>query len=475
MKPFAFLIPAILVLGVCFSISGCTSHLSDSPEASAEQVDYFADNGLGNAVAVVQHPAGIYKDGVTYVSYQGSLEDPYVAAYNHTTGEWSGPYKAGVSTMGKDPDRRKKIDNHGKPTMIIDDAGYIHIFYGGHGGMPIHGDNPLGDIHYGENRHSVSKNPLDITSWEDLETIPPFGTYNQAVKMDNGDIYLFYRHGAHRSDWVYQKSSDNGRSFSEPVSFLKHKRRDDLKANDSWYAWAGRGEGDDIIVGYDYHLCWDADAGRDERGHTTERRNLYYMVFDTSNGTWRNVEGEELEIPITREVANEKTLAVNTGDMWVFNGSAHLDAEGNPHLGAHIGEDLGVLKTGGPKRSSHFRWTGEEWVGSWTAGMPFARGDFTVSDSRTVSFLIAYREGTDGLVGWWDSTDGGVSFTKGNVLLKRPNAGFAISSIIQDGHPDARVIVAEKPQGTDFRRMYLLGDNGPVMRAKEDAVLFQHP
>ncbi|MDU0352628.1 hypothetical protein RS130_00690 [Paraglaciecola aquimarina] len=76
-----------------------------------------------------------------------------------------------------------------------------------------HGKNPLGNTHYGRNIHVVSKRPNDITRWEELNTIPVFGTYNQAVKMDNGDIYLFYRHGAHRSDWVYQKSTDHGRTF----------------------------------------------------------------------------------------------------------------------------------------------------------------------------------------------------------------------------------------------------------------------
>jgi len=93
--------------------------------------------------------------------------------------------------------------------MIIDNEGYIHVFFGGHGGLrELHGDNPLGNHHYGENKHVVSKRPLDITEWEELDTIPPFGTYNQVVKMDNGDMYLFYRHGAHRSDWVYHKSTE---------------------------------------------------------------------------------------------------------------------------------------------------------------------------------------------------------------------------------------------------------------------------
>jgi len=194
-------------------IAGCsTAAINSADKANGKKVDHFAENGFGNAVSIVQHPAGIFKDGITYVTYQGPLEDPYIAAYNHETNEWTGPYKAGVSIMGKDPSR--KIDNHGKPSMIIDDAGYIHLFFGGHGGVPdIHGDNPLGNHHYGENKHVVSKRPLDISEWEELDTIPPFGTYNQVIKMDNGDIYLFYRHGAHRSDWVYHVSTDNGRNF----------------------------------------------------------------------------------------------------------------------------------------------------------------------------------------------------------------------------------------------------------------------
>ena len=251
---------SFLVIILSCYLACCSSSTSNglpktapNKENREAKVDHFANNGFGNAVAIVQHPAGIHHQGITYVCYQGPLEDPYVASYNHKTGEWKGPFKAGVSEMGKDPNRKKRIDNHGKPSMIIDDAGYIHITFGGHGGMKKHGKNSLGNHHYGKNLHAVSKKPLDISSWETLDNIPPFGTYNQFIKMDNGDIYLFYRHGAHRSNWVYQKSSDNGRTFSEPVSFLKHKRRTDQAAEDSWYPWITKGQGDDLLVVFDYH------------------------------------------------------------------------------------------------------------------------------------------------------------------------------------------------------------------------------
>ncbi|WP_111977599.1 BNR-4 repeat-containing protein [Algibacillus agarilyticus] len=461
-------------------LTGCSNTEQNQPShnassQNANKVDHFADNAIGNALAVVQHPAGVHLDGITYVSYQGPLEDPYVAAYNHQTDTWQGPFKAGVSALGKDP-KSKKIDNHGKPTMLIDDLGYIHIFFGGHGGTKEHGINELGNIHSGRNAHVVSKNPRDITSWEALDTIPAFGTYNQAVKMDNGDIYLFYRHGAHRSDWVYQKSTDHGRTFAEPVSFLKHKRRHDIQAVDSWYAWVGKGQGDEIIVSFDYHVCWDGKAT--SRGHTTERHNAYYMAFDTQKNTWRNVQGEKLNMPLTREEANAKTLVASTGADWTFNGSAHLDANGYPHIATNIGIDLGQ-KTGGPKQTAYYKWTGTEWVG----GKPInqqtrldnvdARGDFFFNSPEALTFTLGYEDNNDGIIAYWNSTDGGETFTKGKELLRRKNATWALTSIIENAHPDARVIVAAKVKDQDWRKVYLLGDKGPVKRLKADASLIK--
>lgn len=442
---------------------------SSNKESANPRVDHFADNGFGNAVAVVQHPAGIHYQGITYVCFQGPFEDPYVASYNHKTNQWKGPYKAGISEMGKDPSRKKKIDNHGKPSIIIDDAGFIHIAFGGHGGMDKYGENTLGNTHYGKNLHAVSKKPLDISSWETLDNIPVFGTYNQFIKMDNGDIYLFYRHGAHRSNWVYQLSTDNGRTFSEPISFLKHKRRTDQAAEDSWYPYINKGNGDELIVVFDYHLCVDSDAENRGLGHIPERYNLYYMVFDTKTGLWRNVEGDLLNIPLIREEADKKTLVANTDGSWTFQGVIDLDPAGNPHLGIRIGEDIGG-KRSAPKSMRHFRWNGNSWQTSVNTGLPIGGADIEVKSMNEVSLYLESEDKAGmGEVSRWDSFNAGKTFQQANVLIRRDKSRFAISSLIENAHPDARIIVAEKEEGTDFRRMYLLGDSGPVKRSKREA------
>lgn len=461
----------IFKIGLCLICSACTSKKSSNSELnSTSMVGYFADNGFGNAVAVVQHPAGIYHEGITYVCYQGPKEDPYVASYNHKTNEWIGPFKAGISEMGKDPNRPKKIDNHGKPSMLIDDAGFIHITFGGHGGMREHGENTLGNHHYGKNQHVVSKNPLDISSWEKLDNIPPFGTYNQFIKMDNGDIYLFYRHGAHRSNWVYQKSTDNGRTFNEPVSFLKQKRRTDFEAVDSWYPWISRGRGDELILVFDYHFCSDRNVGGEKNVHVPKRYDIYYMVFDTKHNIWKNVEGESLKIPVTRALADEKALVARTGDNWTFQGVVDLDPNGNPHIGMTIGKEAEGGRRSLPKRMHYYRWDGSAWIHSVNSGLPVGNGDIQVTTNQE-SHVYMEEQSKDGFgeVCRWDSHDSGQSFMKSKTFLRKKGANFAISSLIDNAHPDARLIVAERRSGTDYRKMYLLGDKGPVLRSEEGA------
>ena len=466
----------IKTLLICFCFMGCASKTKDAKATSEEKilVDYFADNGFGNSVAIVQHPSGVYHKGITYVCYQGPLEDPYVASYNHETKEWKGPFKAGISTMGKDPNRKKQIDNHGKPAIFIDDADYIHIAFGGHGGTPSDGDNPLGNYHYGKNLHAVSKKPLDISSWETLDNISVFGTYSQFVKMDNGDMYLFYRHGAHRSNWVYQKSTDNGVTFGEPISFLKHKRRTDIFAEDSWYPWVTRGNGDDIIVAFDYHICGDRNNTQDERGHIPERHNLYYMVFNTKTNQWKNVKNEPLTMPLTKELADEKTLVSQIADEWTFQAIVDVDPNGYPHVGVMVGPDVGANRSG-PKRIQHFRWDGQVWLKSDNSSLPKGDGIFDVKSGTEVSLYLESQTNDDvGEISRWESSDAGKSFNKGPVLLSRKNSGFVISSLIDNPHPDARMIVGEKVKGSDFRNMYLLGDNGAVMRNKNEAQVIKN-
>ena len=129
--------------------------------AEHDTVNYFAENGFGRPLHTLQHPSGEYYKGITYLAYQGPQEDPYVCAYNHLTKVWTGPFKAGTSTLGKRPNLKNpgKIDNHGRPALLVDGKGYIHLIFGGHGGDSDLGNNSLGAYGSGKHTHLVSKRP----------------------------------------------------------------------------------------------------------------------------------------------------------------------------------------------------------------------------------------------------------------------------------------------------------------------------
>ncbi len=426
---------------------------------AAEKVDYFTDNGYGNTVSTMQHPAAEYFKGVTYVAYQGPHEDPYVAAYNHEQGTWAGPVQAGVNPMGLSPDQVDPgaLDNHGRPALTVDAQGFIHVIFGGHGGMFVFGENKFGLPGGGRQIHAVTERPGDISSWKILDNVSPFGTYSQWVKLANGDLYLFYRHGSHRSDWVYQKSTDNGRTFAPPVSLLKSKESKDSPAiYDSWYAWFDIGQGDTITASYVYHPCANP-------GHNSHRQNTYYMLMNCHDATWSNVEGEKLTLPVTKESADQHTLILATGKEKSNHGTCHIDSEGYPHLIFRF--------PGGAIR--YFRWTGKAWQKPTTIADEQGGGhdgDFIIDSPTHIRMLLSQAANGTGAIGWWETMDGGLTWKRGKPMFSLPSYTFEPSALVRNGPPEARMLVGGvKDQQTHlYHNMYLIGDQGAVGRPAAD-------
>jgi len=428
----------------------------------AADVAYFADNGYGNPISNLQHPAGEHHQGVTYVAYQGPHEDPYIAAYVHATAQWIGPVQAGVSAMGKSPDQIDpgELDNHGKPALVVDRQGYIHLVFGSHGGDPKYGRNPLGEFFMGTKgkmTHVVSVKPRDISAWRVVDNIPVHGTYNQWVKVPNGDLYLFYRHGGHRSDWVYQKSVDDGRTFAAPVSVLKHKvSAASPTVNDSWYAWFDNGRGDTITASYIYHPCANPK-------HNAHRQNTYYMQLDTQSGQWSNVQGARLTLPVTKESADQLTLIEDTGTVRTTHGTAHVDAAGRPHLVFPAGKDV-----------RYYRWDGKAWqkpVAVGAAGERMHDGDFFVDSPTSVRMLLAQTTEAGHEIAWWNTTDGGLTWLKGAVFMASKERSFNLSAMIRNAHPDAVMLLASRSAAEPhlYRQMHLVGAHGALVRPAAEA------
>ena len=426
----------------------------------AADVDYFADNGFDNSLATMQHPCAEYYNGKTYIAYQGPHEDAYVCVYDHQAKKWQGPVLAGVSPMGNaaDPTSRGEADNHGRPALIVDGQGYVHLIFGGHGGQPSLGKNLFGAPGKGKQTHVVTTRAEDISTWKILDNVDPFGTYSQFVKMDDGDIYLFYRHGSHWSDWVYQKSTDNCRTFAQPVSILKHKtQKADANVHDSWYAWFAKGKGATIVGMYVYHPCLAV-------GHTSRRSNTYYMKMNCGDESWENVSGRTLSVPVTKEHADEMTLVYNSGTARCNHGICAVDDSGAPHL--FFRYDKGQVR--------YTRWLGDAWQEPrpMSADAGSRDGDMIVESPTEVRLLLSgAKQGGGGEACWWSTKDGGKTWSKEGCVISSNTVSYNLGAFVRNFNSEGQVVIEERDPASPnlYRKMFLWGSKGLVGRSAEEA------
>lgn len=418
------------------------------------QTDYFADNGESRAIDPMFNHTGYRYKNKTYIVYEGPSEDPYICSYDHVSGKWEGPVKVGTSLLPDD-------DDHGTPAVVVDDRGYIHVVFGGHGGDPKYADpgdpeywgpNAYGNAVLGRQTHMVSDDPEDITDWTDADDVPPYGTYSHWVKMDDGDIYLFYRHGGHKSDWVYQRSSDDGVTFGDPVPVLEHVHINGDDEVDSWYAWFGKGLGDTIVGTFVYHKerFLSAPTIHDDF-------NCYFMQMDASDHTWKNVSGSSLTIPIPSvSYANSNCLVVDTATGVNRRGVVRVDSSGKPHV---------LMRKGGVSQLQYSRWTGTAWtsivkISDESTGQ---NGDLLVYDSNNVDVLLTGTThktiaGFGGDVVWWITDDGGASWTKDPANIIDASADkWRVSCFVENGIDNAVILANEN-------EIHLYDDFGFVSR-----------
>ena len=427
---------------------------------TADDVPYFADNGFDNSIPQIQHPCGEHYRGKTFVAYQGPHEDAYVCAYDHSCKKWQGPVLAGISALGQaaDPLIHGVSDNHGKPAIIVDTKGYVHLVFGAHGGDPSLGENLFGLPGRGKQTHVVTTKPEDISSWQVLENIDPFGTYSQFVKMESGDLYLFYRHGSHCSDWVYQRSIDDGQTFAPPVSVLKSKpQADDPNVRDSWYAWFTKGKDESIIVMYVYHPCRAV-------GHTNQRSNVYYMKMNSHDSGWENVSGHPLTLPVTKEHADQHTLVVESGKTRCNHGICRVDETGAPH----------ILFQYDKGHAYYTRWLGNSWQTPTgiADGAGSLEGDMIVESSKEIRLLLSgNNDGRGSEICWWNTIDGGHRWNRGAIVVSSEKVAYNLGTFIRNFHPDGQMLIEERdPKAPNlYRKMFLWGASGMVGRSTEEA------
>lgn len=426
--------------------------------------DFFDGDASGNAVYedMVIRPEALFDPatGKTIVAYQGRGMNPYIAAYDHETRAWEGPYLVGSNPLTEDA--------HGGPSLIIDSDGYIHVFYGAH----------LGSL-----QQSRSVLPNDISAWVDLgqlTTEVPSGestisivapaTYPQPILDKDERMRLFYRSsesGPTNGYWYSVVSTDGIGPWVSRETVLQG-----IPTLEGWYANFDQAEDGDVGCGF---LLRDFAASQIDY---FQRRNAYYMHRDHLTGAWLNAAGESVPETRTKETLDASCLAYDSGTDLV-NQVVVRETPTGPYM---------LFVSGVEKPRPSYNWMFTKWSSAdstWTTPVKIAptdhlfdAGTFQVLPDGTIeaflttggvpdetsplseSFLAA--RGGDIVRYVW--SDDGAKFTPSETLKASPGpwARYNDPQIVDgyDGGP--RVFFSE--WNNDFAnyvcKVFLWGDDG---------------
>jgi len=431
-------------------VNDYTTIIYDSDLDFAENTtsqNYFTKGGIGNPFYTTIHPRGRYYNNKTYITYTADHFDPYIRSYNHISSTWSKAERVGTTSLSQ--------DSHGNPAMIIDNDGYIHVFYGAHNG-------PL--------KYAKSKYSDNITYWNDMTDITNMATYPQAILMSNGDIYLFYRAGnGHYTDWSYRVSTDNGDSWSGETVVLEA-----TAASIGYYPYIYEGTNDSIHI----TTCYKGT------GSAWNRYNTYYVMLNSS-GNLLNISGDDVGLPINKINLDALALIYDSGANHSAVHAMDVDDDNNPYQ---------VFTTG----------TGTTYIykfANWSAGA-LTLYDITTTDhlfdqaniittnsSHHTVFLTsggttASGSGDDdntdrgGNIEEWETIDGGATWAKVQDIITKAetNDVFSAPSIIEDYNSNAKLAFYEYVDDNEKQdtEIYMWGDSGFLNNSISDSesVLF---
>jgi len=426
-------------------------------EGGNSTTDYFiSEGGLECTTHDMHQQAAQYYNNVTYITYLGPEADAYIMAYNHSSSEWSDSVKV-------DDHRPENLaDDHGTPSLLVDQNGYIHVVSTAHAYWLY---------------HKKSTNPEDISLWETISPLEDIHTYPQIFENSSGAIYFFYRAngngGGHTEDWDYRTSSDGGENWSSATSVLYGNTfgTEPEDINYGWYASFVEGDNDTI------HLS--AVLINENLTSDYDRINIYYMYMDT-NRIWRDVNGTQISIPLNKTYADQSNTIIvyNSSTNCTNNVRVDVDENNNPYLIFLAGS---CNDGGGSYFHKSAKWNGTSWevrdIGANAANIFDSNALNVVSSGEIEAYLTT---GTpkglpseeylnelagSGLVGGsiekWVSDDAGETWSRERVILANSDAGG--EQIVRNYHDDAKIVFSRYGAMDWYNdRIYLYGDSGFV-------------
>jgi hypothetical protein len=287
--------------------------------------------GLGTYTA--KHiPLAIYAPEVdkTFFVYGGTTgeKDRYllcmIGCYDHQT--------ATVTKPTVVYDKEGVNDPHDNPSLAIDSNGYLWIFVSGRG-------TGRKGLKY------QSEKPFDISTFKQI-TKEMMNYAQPKYVQGKGFLNLFTKYDGIRL--LYFETSPDGVSWTEDKLLAAIKREGDK--NGGHYQISNQLD-EKIVFFFNWH----------PNGNVDLRTNIYYLQTMDFGKTWTNVQGKEIQIPVTTVDSPALIKEFFSRKINVYIKDVTFDENGNPIALYVSGKGHEPGPANGPREWAIIYWNGNEW------------------------------------------------------------------------------------------------------------------
>ena len=384
-----------------------------SNQRQNDEYVYKYSGGLGTYCAK-HRPFAVYAPEVnkTFFCYGGTDKDRrtllhMVSYYDHANGTVPRP------TILLD---KQTTDAHDNPVIALDARGYVWIFSSSHGtSRPSY--------------ISVSTEPYSVDEFERVLTTN--FSYTQPYYIPGeGFLFLHTKYAGGRC--LYQMSSPDGRTWTEPQRVAK------IEMGHYQISWPA---GKKVGTAFNFHpspkgLNW--------------RTNLYYIETEDFGRTWRNVEGEPIELPLTTPDNRALVHDYQAEGLNVYMKDLAFDADRRPVILYLTSGGWQSGPVNDPRTWRTARWTGSEWEihGSITSDNNYDSGSLYIESDGLWRIIGPTQPGpqtfnTGGEVAVWTSDDEGKTWKMVRQLTSGSPMNHTYCRKPVDAHPDFYALWAD--------------------------------
>ncbi len=400
----------------------------------------FVYAGAKATYSAWHRPMAVYSPEVnrTFFVYGDAQNRPAVSEFDHAAGRFAKPW-----ALGTNPD-----DNaHRNPTLLVDEEGFLFVFYGYHGSrQPIH---VLRSLY-----------PHDISAWTHVSDLTDGnGSYANPWQLLPGEIIVPHRQP---TGWCFKKSRDQGATWSDTVELVSF----------STY------EGTSTVYGLTtaqagpyprgIHFVWSRLGGGTPEAIRTKhlwarRYNVYYACSYDGGDTWQRSDGTPYTLPITEDTAE---LVYNSGEHGTWLKDLLIGSGGRPLVLFLDGDADTYRSTWKIARRTEPGW---DIVDLTTSDHMYDGGAFCAlnpNDIRLFGPSAPAQPGCDGgNIEEWQSTDGGANWTRLRTLTHGTERSHNhVKTVLHHEKSDGKFRVmwscgdGQSPPGDTDVTMYYLGD-----------------